>query len=203
MSTNQVDNLIIEKCPYHDNCEFINNTGILKKILQNIDNSINKRKLLDFLFNHRTDLKLEKMYIGDSNLRLYQMYDKELTLGKFYFLKPENAVLVDIYQFNGNDKHHFFLNENFLTINPDSMEARLYFGEFCSFLAKIIHYRKNVYLLRKQVEDANKKLVMNFSVFKIPEKHEPTSLFNISADNINDQKYSNELFKKFTKRMLL
>ena len=210
----QCDALIMKKCPYHNGCcTFINTVKRVKEIIKRYYNYNNeeKIKLLKILFIHKTSLKLEKMYVGESNFRLYKIADNKFDIGPFYFLKPENAELVYFDQFKGND-NHFFLYRNLLTMNPDSRDSRqtkFCIGESLDFIAEILFHRKNIDLLKKQIEKVNeklainKKLVMNFSVFKIPEKHEPTSLFNLSADKINDQKYSNELFKKFPTRMLL
>ena len=235
---NQCDNLIIKECPYHKNCAFTNTLLGLKKLMKLYRSSLSSpgyRALftdtcfIDLLCEHR-DLKLEKMYIGESNLKLYQIVqeepeeelsksekdiESELINGKsqFHFMKPENAVLVGAHKYIGNDNRIDCINSQIqsdinnidLNTNPYGKANDLLICPLMDYINKILRF-SNVCLLHNQTKAAKKKLCMNVSVFKIPEPHdnyEPKSLYNISADKINNQKYSNELLRKFPTRMLI
>ena len=228
-SSNQYQfDMITEECPYHVNCEFMNTFKGLEKLTKlhryrfsnhGYSHLVADNFLIDLLCKHR-DLKLEKMYIGESNLRLYQLQDDpelEFLYGnnKVYFMRPENAELIYVHKHIGKDNRDDFINAQIqsdinnmdtdIDLNNEKV-SQLFDCLFINYIKTILRYRKNTRLLQNQTEAAKKKLCMNVSVFKIPEPHdnyEPKSLYNISADKINDQKYSNELLRKFPTRMLL
>ena len=228
MSQNQIDSLIIEECPYHENCEFTNTFAGLQKIANHYPyryayTSTRHDKivtidtfLIDFLCKHK-DLNLEKMYTGESNLRLYQIVqDKQeakLINGGYglHFMKPENAELIRVHKYIGKDNREDFINAQ-IQSDINSMDTDIDLNNekalkllqclFINYVEKVL-YRNNAYLICKQTEEAKKKLCVNVSVFQIPEQYQPKSLYNLLADSINKRKDNKELFEKLPKLLLI